>query len=93
MRLEQAKSKANSIMEQGDLSERAKAKEVASLMAKAKSGTKSKKKPSRNDKFKKKGPPLDRRLFSDKRQVDNKKKKAVAKARKKKGGAKNKGKR
>lgn len=92
VRLEQAKNKANSIMEQGDLSERAKAKEVAALYAKAKkSGKASKKKPSRNDKYKKKGPPLDRRLMSDKRPINNKAKKKVAKSKAKKGGGKSKG--
>lgn len=82
--MEQAKSKANSVLEQGDLSERAKAKEVAALFAKAKSSGKApKKKPSRSDKYKKKGPPLDRRMMSDKRPVNNKIKKKAAKSRKK----------
>ena len=93
VRLEQAKTKANSIVEQGDLSERAKAKEVAALYAKAKkSGKAPKKKASRSDKFKKKGPPLDRRLMSDKRPVNNKSKKKAAKSRKKGQGGKSKGK-
>ena len=69
MRLEQAKSKANSIVEQGDLSDRAKAKEVDKLYAKARAGKAAKKKPTRGDKYKKKGPPVDRRLLSDKRPV------------------------
>ena len=69
MRLEQAKSKANSIVEQGDLSDRAKAKEVEKLYAKARAGKAAKKKPTRGDKYKKKGPPVDRRLLSDKRPV------------------------
>jgi hypothetical protein len=94
VRLEQAKNKASSIMEQGDLSERAKAKEVAALYAKAKgSGKATKKKPTRGDKYKNKGPPLDRRLMSDKRPIKNKTKKKDAKSRSKKkgGGAKGKG--
>lgn len=80
-------------MEQGDLSERAKAKEVAAVYAKAKrSGKAPKKKPTRGDKYKNKGPPLDRRLMSDKRPVKNKTKKKDAKARSKKGGGGAKGK-
>ena len=81
------------ILEQGDLSERMKAKEVEKLYAKAKAGGKGKKKPSRSDKYKKKGPPLDRRLMSDKRQVDHKTKARAAKRRTKgakKGGSKKK---
>ena len=61
VRLEAANSKASAIVEQDDLSGRAKAKEVAKLYAKAKDGKGKKKgKPSRGDKYKKKGPPLDR---------------------------------
>lgn len=61
------------------MSERSKAKEVEKLYAKAKAGGKGKKKkPGRSSK-QKKGPPLDRRMMSDKRQVHHKSKAKAAK--------------
>ena len=69
-RLAAAKSKAEAVVGQEDLSERGKAREIEKLYAKARAGKGAKKsKPTRVQKRHAKGPPLDGRMRSDKRQV------------------------
>lgn len=70
-RLAAAKSKAEAVVGQEDLSERGKAREIEKLYAKARAGKGAKKaKPTRVQKrHGSKGPPLDGRMRADKRQV------------------------
>lgn len=69
-RLAAAKSKAEAVVGQEDLSERGKAREIEKLYAKARAGKGAKKaKPTRVQKRHAKGPMLDGRMRSDKRQV------------------------
>jgi len=69
-RLAAAKSKAEAVVGQEDLSERGKAREIEKLYAKARAGKGAKKaKPTRVQKRHAKGPPLDGRMRADKRQV------------------------
>ena len=69
-RLAAAKSKAEAVVGQEDLSERGKAREIEKLYAKARAGKGVKKsKPTRVQKRHAKGPPLDGRMRADKRQV------------------------
>lgn len=69
-RLAAAKSKAEAVVGQEDLSERGKAREIEKLYAKARAGKGAKKgKPTRAQKRHAKGPPLDGRMRADKRQV------------------------
>ena len=69
-RLAAAKSKAEAVVGQEDLSERGKAREIEKLYAKARAGKGAKKaKPTRVQKRHAKGPRLDGRMRSDKRQV------------------------
>eukprot|EP00889_Picochlorum_renovo_P008695 jgi/Picre1/35725/NNA_003185.t1 len=59
--------KAEAIANQEDVPARAKMREIEKIYRQAKSGSNKKKKPSRSDQYKKKGPPLDARLRSDRR--------------------------
>ena len=66
-KLTQARQKAEAIANQEDVPARAKMREIEKIYRQAKSGSNKKKKPSRSDQYKKKGPPLDARLRSDRR--------------------------
>lgn len=85
-KMEAARAKAEAISGQEDLPMGSKMKEIQKLMAKAKASGKgsTKKKVTRSDQYKK-GKPLDRRMFSDKRAVNFKAKKKAAKKSKPKG--------
>jgi AdoMet-dependent rRNA methyltransferase SPB1 len=72
-KLVQARQKAEAIANQEDVPMKSKMREIEKLYAQAKSGRKSgkgKKKPSRNDQYKKKGPRLDARMRKDRRGQD-----------------------
>ena len=72
MRLDAAKAKAEGVAAQPDISGVSKAREINKIMARARSGKGGKAaKPSRSAarKQQSKGPRLDRRMMSDKRQV------------------------
>lgn len=69
-RLNAARKKAEAIMGQEDVSAGSRMKQVEKVLAKARKSEfsqKKKKKPTRSDKMKRKGPPLDRRMRSDRR--------------------------
>ena len=85
-KLEAARAKAEAISGQEDLPMGSKMKEIQKLMAKARASGKgnTKRKATRSDQYKK-GKPLDRRMFSDKRAVNFKAKKKAAKKSKPKG--------
>ncbi|KAL6781160.1 RRM11 [Auxenochlorella protothecoides x Auxenochlorella symbiontica] len=69
-RLSQARQKAEAIAKSEDGSAGAKVKEIEKLYKVARGRGRGKKKPSRSDQYKKKGPPLDARMRKDKRGTD-----------------------
>lgn len=90
-RMEAARSKANQIASSEDMSARGKAREISKLYANARNlkggkGDKDGKKSGSKRISKASGKPLDRRMFSDKRQVNAKQKKKDARKKKGKGG-------
>ncbi|QDZ22843.1 ribosomal RNA methyltransferase E [Chloropicon primus] len=91
-RMETARAKANQIANSEDISARGKAREIAKLYAQAKDLRKKGKGKNPNnaslqtrERRSASGKPLDRRMFSDKRQVNAKQKKKDAKKAKKRG--------
>lgn len=70
MRLTTARQKAEAIAASEDGSAGAKVREIEKLYRQARGRGKGKKKPSRSDEYKKKGPHLDARMKKDKRGTD-----------------------
>lgn len=66
-KLTQARQKAETIANQQDVPAKAKMREIEKIYKQAKFGSNKKKKPSRSDQYKRKGPALDARLRSDRR--------------------------
>ena len=91
-RMEVARAKANQIADNEDMSARGKVREIAKLYANArndkggKGGKGGKNNKNGRERTSGSGKPLDRRMFSDKRQVNAKQKKKDARKGKKKGG-------
>jgi AdoMet-dependent rRNA methyltransferase SPB1 len=79
-KLTQARQKAEAVANQQDVPASAKMREIEKIYKQAKFGSNKKKKPSRSDQYKRKGPALDARLRSDRRGL-----KAAEKRNKKKG--------
>lgn len=69
-RLTQARQKAEAIANQEDVPMGSKMREIEKIYKQARSGSNKKRKPSRSDQYKRKGPPLDARLRSDRRGTD-----------------------
>lgn len=66
-KLTQARQKAEAVANQQDVPASAKMREIEKIYKQAKFGSNKKKKPSRSDQYKRKGPALDARLRSDRR--------------------------
>lgn len=66
-KLTQARQKAEAVANQQDVPASAKMREIEKIYKQAKFGSSKKKKPSRSDQYKRKGPALDARLRSDRR--------------------------
>lgn len=92
-RLTVARQKAEVIANQEDVPVKSKMRDIEKLYAAAKSGGKGKKKSSRSDQYKKKGPPLDARLRKDKRGLERAAKRAKGKGKGASKGGKGRGRR